>query len=256
VENYHGNSPNYTLTTYGNTLNSFSKYEFSSNMTNMIFGALHTFADIADRENISWFLTLGSLLGSYRHHGMVPWDGDIDVIAPVRDKNRFRTAFRDSTHKGYKAAATIKCDKIFPYPGIKTSKAWRVPCVDIYWYDVNATHFWSIQDPQAKYLLSEIFPVVRRPFGPRFYPAPNNPRAFLERRYGKDFDTRCESGNLDYIKEIRKPAHDVVSVECASLRGKYPFVDHTDEGGQCVEQLVLAGKLISSYTRLKTAPSC
>ena len=137
-----------------------------------------------------------------------------------------------------------------------TSKAWRVPCVDIYWYDTNDTHFWSIQDPGVKYLLSDIFPVVHRPFGTGFYPAPNNPRTFLEQRYGKDFDTRCESGNLDYIKEIRKPADDVVSVECAILKEKYPFVEHKVSGDNCVEQLVFAGKLVTSFITPRTGLNC
>ncbi|PVD21373.1 hypothetical protein C0Q70_19546 [Pomacea canaliculata] len=40
--------------------------------------------------NLSYFLVEGSLLGAYRHRGMIPWDDDIDVAMDGQELNKIR----------------------------------------------------------------------------------------------------------------------------------------------------------------------
>ena len=40
---------------------------------------------ICDKHNLTWFIDGGSLLGTIRHGGYVPWDDDIDVMLPRKD---------------------------------------------------------------------------------------------------------------------------------------------------------------------------
>ena len=44
---------------------------------------------ICRKHKITFFLIYGSLLGSWRHHDMIPWDDDIDIMISAKEKDRF-----------------------------------------------------------------------------------------------------------------------------------------------------------------------
>ena len=54
---------------------------------------LKAFKDVCEKENIWYSLAYGSVLGSVRHEGFIPWDTDIDVFIMLPDKERFRQAW-------------------------------------------------------------------------------------------------------------------------------------------------------------------
>lgn len=49
---------------------------------------LREFSDICLENNIDYWLDGGSLLGLYRHGGIIPWDDDIDICVPTKDYYR------------------------------------------------------------------------------------------------------------------------------------------------------------------------
>ena len=59
---------------------------------NVTLNLLQAFASTMDKHNLTYFIAGGSLLGSYRHHGLIPWDDDLDVMADFNQQKEVREA--------------------------------------------------------------------------------------------------------------------------------------------------------------------
>ena len=64
-------------------------------------GMLRFVDDICRRENLTYWLSGGTLLGAVRHKGFIPWDDDVDVMMPRPDYERFLEAAQRYSGGGY-----------------------------------------------------------------------------------------------------------------------------------------------------------
>ncbi len=60
------------------------------------FDILLTFKRFCLENNITYFLSNGTLLGAVKYQGFIPWDDDIDVFVPREDYDRLIQLFADS----------------------------------------------------------------------------------------------------------------------------------------------------------------
>nr|CDS31737.1 lipopolysaccharide choline [Hymenolepis microstoma] len=179
-----------------------------------------------------WFLSAGSLIGSMRHHDMIPWDDDADVCVDVQYRKLIQSALSNRSSE-FAIASQVVRDKLFFKPLDESADVnsntigsfrihgytWSWPFLDILYFQSTGSHMAKEITWEPIYFdLTKIFPLTYRPFGGHWYPAPRSPIHLLQTYYTNH---DCVSAYYSHALE-----HSIASksVECERLLNKHPFV--------------------------------
>ena len=58
---------------------------------NKLLEMMIAFDSFCHQNNLTYYLSCGTLLGAVREHGFIPWDDDADIMMPREDYNRLNT---------------------------------------------------------------------------------------------------------------------------------------------------------------------
>lgn len=206
---------------------------------------LRLFNDVCVKEKISFMLYGGSLLGSYRHHGKIPWDDDVDVLVGSKFKKRLRQILEtESDWSNFLSVQTNTLSQWKVYR--KADDHW--PFIDVFFYDENQTHLWDTA-PQYQgrfvYHKKDVFPFKFRLFNGLCMPVPKNIRVILEQNYDVD---RCQSPSFNHFTNSRIPSKRRLNLPCNQLYAWFPFVFHNAGDQQMfAEVLKINNSIISFY---------
>lgn len=159
---------------------------------------LETVAAILDTEGVRYWLEGGTLLGIVRERRLLPWDNDVDLSmmseelpALLRAKKAIRRAgLRVRVRRQQVDNGPLKRGQV-RLVQVAVPRGWfgRYPVtLDIFVkYRVENTVCWSVG--RSRNVLkatpwSLVKEQTRIEFSGRTYPAPANPAAYLEHRYG------------------------------------------------------------------------
>ena len=213
---------------------------------------LGTVLKVLNRLNITFFMTSGTLLGSYRHHGRIPWDDDVDLMVNSSNKELvWMTLTALKPDYGLFLSGYIDSPyhwKFYPrlHGRSVPLKPFRWPFVDLLFFRENKTHIWN----ESPWFLDEcwprstVFPLQRRPFGAFQIPAPCDVESVL----GRNFDVNvCISRAWTHIYDIPIPWRSL-AVQCFSLSARHPLVvrRHSRQLRLVTESLVLANRTLHS----------
>ena len=67
-----------------------------------LFSMMKDIASVCEKYNIRWCLSGGSVLGSIRHNGFIPWDDDIDIFMERSEFERFKSIFYEALGEKYR----------------------------------------------------------------------------------------------------------------------------------------------------------
>lgn len=186
--------------------------------------AFETFSRACTEAGLIYFLLEASLMGSIRHHGLIPWDDDIDVVMSARQWPRIRNVLGNiegfelyapssSQWKFYMKTASGFADKPFKFPN-----------VDIFFYNEDETHIWALTrglKHDLVYLKSDIFPLQLRPFENLIVPVPCNLDLVVHKSHNKDV---CVTPEYNHKNNENFYFSGTTSVHCKLLYDLYPFV--------------------------------
>ena len=88
---------------------------FEEKYKQILVGVLKSFETICVNNSLSYFARAGTALGAIRHHGIIPWDDDIDVFMPRKDYQKFLSISQENNGGKYKVAKMGDKDYIYPF---------------------------------------------------------------------------------------------------------------------------------------------
>lgn len=163
------------------------------NMIKKLYRLAYIFHDIMIKHDILYYASSGTLLGAMRHHGIIPWDNDLDFAIPLLDKSKFlsKDVKKSFEKHGYRIAKSINgwyrvyditekdaSADVFFTKLVKNKKGeWIIQ------HTGNALKIW----PNEYMPYKDLFPLKERQFGSGFILTPNKPQKALSEFYGKSW---------------------------------------------------------------------
>nr|KAI8755348.1 fukutin-related protein-like [Biomphalaria glabrata] len=219
---------------------------------------LDTFVRACSQRNLVYFMTEASLMGVLRHHGLIPWDDDIDIAMSSRQWREIRDALgniegfqlyapRASQWKFFMSSASSFPDKPFKFPYL-----------DIFFYAEDETHAWAITKGLKHDLIykkTDVFPLRFRPFEHLLVPVPCNLDLLV--RSSHDIDL-CVTPEYIHKTNRNVRLREQTSVSCSLLHGVYPFVwvSKSARAGYVDEYLMLGDAVLHKVSVVDGCSVC
>ena len=208
--------------------------------------------DALERIRVTYFMYGGTLIGSYRHHGLVPWDDDVDLFVDAAGAPRLLSELTTMAPAYQLTRVAEYCWKfysIYSTPVISGEYFVRFPLVDVMFYEYDANTLWDVSFPvfsaTFRSPLSLIFPLVRRPFWDLLLYAPRYSAKYLHINYNVD---DCITNSLSHRSAT--PLTSFVE-NCSALWSVYPFVfrNSSADGDFVNETLRLGTESLGWFTQ-------
>lgn len=156
------------------------------------------------KEKVRYWMDGGTLLGSIRHRGMIPWDDDVDIGVLDLDEDKLHTALKSLSDKydiDWDEETDIPCRRVV----ISAKTSTEFPFAEFFIYTIKngRTHFRCKSDEKdwgkkCYHDLKNLFPLREYPYGDSELLGPNNAIPYFNKCYGNNWN------NVAYRQQSHK----------------------------------------------------
>ncbi|XP_070208239.1 uncharacterized protein [Littorina saxatilis] len=214
---------------------------------------MDVFLKACTEHNLTFFLFEGSLLGAYRHHGLVPWDDDVDIALNASQWQKVRHVLGnipgftlysppDSQWKFYLSHLPNFHDKPFKWPNL-----------DLFFFTERDSYVWGLTWGVKNHLMlhvQHLLPLTTVLWERWRLPAPACVERMVLNNYGAD---TCVTPMYVHKTNQERFGFQTGAVECSRLHKFYPFVFRhvptTQEGKRdVVESKKVGDRVLNNMT--------
>ncbi|XP_005111305.2 uncharacterized protein LOC101852217 [Aplysia californica] len=219
----------------------------------MLFAMLST-TQALSAFNISYYVSDGTLIGYWRHHGLTPWDDDVDMFI---DSEKWPLA-----RKVLSCLPDLELNmgsdymwKLFH----KDAELWqgesflKFPFIDVFLYRNDSEHVWPLTiwlKPTIIAPVDWVLPPAQGVFEGWPIAIPRKPVEFLRLEYGSPISDDCYSRTFMRRERYLVPKEDRSHLPCSVLKDAYPFVSRQridQKTNTVLEERVLLSQVLSSF---------